>query len=129
MEEVEQQLRVLGVNQWRDITLMDLNIHLRPHQDLTLKAYLYWLHKNAVRWKLTEYSIPRHRSALIQWCRRLRSYGFEFQTTYKAFKNWMSIQTKLDPTSEAKYKILDEGIIGPFIKKEQDNSAKRIGRS
>lgn len=128
MEEIEKQLDTLGVEKWRGLDLRDLNIHLRPHKDLAQNAYLYWFHQNPVRAKLTRLTCGSWRSRIQNWCHKLRSHGIEYQTTYAAFKNWVSVQARLDPTSEAKYQLLEEEIIGPFMEFQQDELKRRTGR-
>lgn len=125
LQEVEQQLQVLGLHRWRGTTLNQLSKLLRDHGDLTLNAYLYWLHENPIRWDLSRTTL--YQSLIQSWWHRLRYRGFKEQQIYRAFKDWMFVQVRLDPAMDTNYKVLDE-MISSYLRVQHDKSPITPGR-
>lgn len=106
LREVEQQLHVLGLDDWKGTKLKQLDKGLRAHKDLALNAYLYWLHENPIKGDLSQ---PLFCQPIIQsWCDRLRSHSFDNRNIYGAFKHWKFVQARVDPATDNNYKVLDE---------------------
>ncbi|KUI68115.1 hypothetical protein VM1G_04029 [Cytospora mali] len=102
----QQGLKEVGNDNFRCITLKELDKCVRSHGQDVLNTYLGWLQEQLNDWDLSDPAVLRPQ--IDSWCASLRFHGLDDQNIFDAFTVWKTKEIETDASNARRFLVTEE---------------------
>lgn len=105
----QQGSKELGMNDFRGVTLKELDKHVQAHGQEALSTYLDWLQEQLNDWDLSDTAV--FQPQIDSWCASLRFQGFDDQTIFNAFGIWKKNAINSNASNARRFLVAEEVLL------------------